>query len=135
MLVSFGGCAKSRTRAITIGVVPMGTTHDFWKAIHAGAQAAAQELGVKIIWKGPLKEDDRNEQVQIVETLCTAGIAALALTPIDDRALMPAVAEARKSGIPTVIFNSPLQGNDFISYIATDNWRGGVLAADSSAVC
>jgi ribose transport system substrate-binding protein len=142
LAASFGGlllslsCQKARKPAEAepeksrLAVIPMGTTHEFWKAVHAGAKKAAAEFGVEIIWKGPLKEDDRNEQVQIVETMIDAGVDALILTPLDDRALMAPVAEAKARGIPTVIFNTALQGNDFISYIATDNWQGGVLAAE-----
>jgi ribose transport system substrate-binding protein len=114
---------------LRIAVVPMGTTHEFWKAIHAGALRAARELGVEVIWKGPLKEDDRNEQMQIVETLAGAGIDALVLSPIDDRALLRPVADARRAGIPTVVFNSALGGDEHVAYVATDNERGGVLAA------
>jgi len=114
---------------LRIAVVPMGTTHEFWKAIHAGAVTAARELGVEVIWKGPLKEDDRNEQMQIVETLAGAGIDALVLSPIDDRALLRPVADARRAGIPTVVFNSALGGDEHVAYVATDNERGGVLAA------
>jgi ribose transport system substrate-binding protein len=97
--------------------------------VHAGALAGARELGVKILWKGPLKEDDRNEQIQIVETLAGSGIDALVLSPLDDRALMRPVAEARREGIPTVIFNSALQGQEHAAFIATDNFLGGTLAA------
>jgi ribose transport system substrate-binding protein len=116
-------------RRLRIAVIPIGTTHEFWKAVHAGALTAAKELDVDIIWKGPLKEDDRNEQIQIVETLAGAGIDAIVLSPLDDRALMRPVAEARRAGIPTVIFNSALQGDDFKAFIATDNFLGGTLAA------
>jgi ribose transport system substrate-binding protein len=116
-------------RPLRIAVVPMGTTHEFWKSIHAGALTAALELGAEIVWKGPLKEDDRNEQVQIVETLAGAGVDALVLSPIDDRALLRPVADARRSGIPTVVFNSALSGREHVAYVATDNERGGVLAA------
>jgi ribose transport system substrate-binding protein len=108
----------------------MGTTHEFWKAIHAGALTAARELGVEIIWKGPLKEDDRNEQVQIVETLTNVGVDALVLTPMDDRALIAPVIEAKRLGVPTIIFNSALQGDHHVAYISTDNFKGGVLAAE-----
>jgi ribose transport system substrate-binding protein len=115
---------------LTLAVIPMGTTHEFWKAIHAGALTAARELSVEIIWKGPLKEDDRNEQIQVVETLTNAGVDALVLTPMDDRALVRPVVEAKKLGVPTVIFNSALQGDYHVAFIATDNYRGGVLAAE-----
>jgi ribose transport system substrate-binding protein len=122
-----GGAA---TKKITLAVIPMGTTHEFWKAIHAGALTAARELGVEIIWKGPLKEDDRNEQIQIVETLTNGGVDAIVLTPMDDKALVRPVAEAKRAGIPTVIFNSALQGGDFVAYVSTDNYKGGVAAAE-----
>jgi ribose transport system substrate-binding protein len=117
-------------KRLRLAVIPMGTTHEFWKAIHAGAKTAADELGVEIIWKGPLKEDDRNDQIQIVETMINAGVDALVLTPLDDRALMPPVAEAKSRGIPTVIFNTALSGEDHIAYVSTDNRKGGVLAAE-----
>ena len=125
-----GGSASRNKRHLTLAVIPMGTTHEFWKAIHAGAMTAAAELGVEIIWKGPLKEDDRNEQIQVVETLTNAGVDALVLTPMDDRALVRPVVEAKKLGVPTVIFNSALQGDHHVAFIATDNYQGGVLAAD-----
>ena len=122
--------AKATLQELRLAVIPMGTTHEFWKAIHAGAKKAAEELGVEIIWKGPLKEDDRNEQIQIVETMIDRGVDALILTPLDDRALIAPVAEAKARGIPTVIFNTALKGDDFVAYISTDNWKGGVLAAE-----
>jgi ribose transport system substrate-binding protein len=122
--------SKGKTRPLSLAVIPMGTTHEFWKAIHAGALTAARELGVEIIWKGPLKEDDRNEQIQIVETLTNAGVDALVLTPMDDKALVRPVQEAAKLGIPTVIYNSALSGGGYVAYISTDNYRGGVVAAE-----
>jgi ribose transport system substrate-binding protein len=120
------GAARSRLR---IAVIPMGTTHEFWKSVHAGALTAARELGVEILWKGPLKEDDRNDQVQIVETLSGAGVDAIVLSPLDDRALLRPVADARRAGIPTVVFNSALQGDEHVAFISTDNYQGGVMAA------
>jgi ribose transport system substrate-binding protein len=135
LLAGFSSCrreappAARNAKKLTLAVIPMGTTHEFWKAIHAGALAAARELGVEIIWKGPLKEDDRNEQIQIVETLTNAGIDAIVLTPMDDKALVRPVAEAKRAGIPTVIFNSALQGSDFVAYISTDNYKGGAVGA------
>jgi ribose transport system substrate-binding protein len=114
---------------LKIAVIPMGTTHEFWKSVHAGALTAARELGVDVLWKGPLKEDDRNEQVQVVETLAGAGVDALVLSPLDDRALVRPVTDALRAGIPTIVFNSALQGEEHVAFISTDNFQGGVLAA------
>ena len=108
----------------------MGTTHEFWKAIHAGVLSAARETGVDIMWKGPLKEDDREEQIQIVETFIAAGVDAIVLSPLDNRALLRPVREAKNSGIPTIVFNSALDGDFHESFVSTDNYRGGALAAE-----
>ena len=138
VILALIGCATCRAPGdgrrpargpLRIAVIPMGTTHEFWKSVHAGALTAARELGVEIIWKGPLKEDDRNEQIQVVETLSGAGIDALVLSPLDDRALLRPVADARRAGIPTIVFNSALQGEEHVAFISTDNYQGGVIAA------
>jgi ribose transport system substrate-binding protein len=138
LILALIGCAACRAPGesrgaergpLKIAVIPMGTTHEFWKSVHAGALTAALELGVDILWKGPLKEDDRNEQVQVVETLSGAGVDALVLSPLDDRALVRPVTDALRAGIPTIVFNSALQGEDHVAFISTDNFQGGVLAA------
>ncbi len=122
--------AAESARKPRIAVIPMGTTHEFWKAVQAGALTAGRDAGVEIVWKGPLKEDDRSEQIEIVETLTAAGIDALVLSPIDDRALLRPVREAAAAGIPTVVFNSALTGDVHRAFVATDNFKGGVLAAE-----
>ena len=115
--------------ALEIAVVPKGTTHEFWKSIHAGAQQAASETGVEILWKGPQKEDDRAQQITVVEDFISRGVDGIVLAPLDDRALMRPVRDAVAEKIPVVIIDSALQGEDFISFVATDNYKGGVLAA------
>lgn len=116
-------------QAVRIAVIPKGTTHEFWKSIHAGALRAARELGVEVIWKGPQKEDDRAQQITVVEDFISRGVDGIVLAPLDDRALMRPVRDAVREGIPVVIIDSALQGEDFVSYVATDNYQGGVLAA------
>lgn len=114
----------------TIAVIPKGTTHVFWKSVEAGAKAAGQELGANIVWKGPLKENDRAQQIQIVEQFISEGVAGIVLAPLDDTALVRPVAAAMAKNIPVVIFDSALKGEagkDFVSLVATDNRKGGEL--------
>jgi ribose transport system substrate-binding protein len=120
---------------LTIAVIPKGTTHEFWKSIHAGARKAAGELSrdgrtVEIIWKGPLREDDREQQVQVVESFSSQGVSGIVLAPLDANALVRPVQEAKRLGIPTVIFDSGLASDEIVSYVATDNYKGGELAAE-----
>src|SRR5438270_13077071 len=94
------GQRNSAVGATTIAVIPKGTSHVFWQSIHAGAAKAAQELGVSIIWRGPLREDDRASQVSEVEGFITRGVSGIVLAPLDDSALAPPVADAKRAGIP-----------------------------------
>ena len=124
-----GGTAPAAPQRFQIAVIPKGMTHEFWKAIHAGAVKAAQELDCEIIWKGSQKEDDRAQQITVVEDFISRRVDGIVLAPLDDRALVRPVQDAAREGIPVVIVDSGLQGRDYVSYIATDNYQGGVLGA------
>jgi ribose transport system substrate-binding protein len=115
---------------LTIAVIPKGTTHAFWQSIHAGALQAAAELDVDVVWRGPLREDDRDSQISEVENAVARGVSGMVLAPLDDTALVAPVANAIRGGVPVVIFDSGLKGGDFISFVATDNDRGGRLAGE-----
>ena len=117
----------------TIVVIPKGTTHEFWKSIHAGARRAATDLDVDIIWKGPLKEDDREAQIGVVENFISRGVSGIVLAPLDDAALRVPVLNATRSGIPVIIIDSGLQSDDYISFVATDNHQGGRMAGQEMA--
>jgi ribose transport system substrate-binding protein len=117
-------------RTLKIAVIPKGETHEFWKSVHAGAQQAADEAGnVKILWKGPHNERDREGQINIVQDFINQNVDGICLAPIDARALVSPVRDAHETGISTVIFDSGLDDAAPVSYVATDNFKGGVLAA------
>lgn len=116
-----------------IAVIPKGTTHEFWKSINAGAIKAERELEaqgvkVKVLWKGPLKEDDREQQIQVVENFIGRRVNAIVLAPLDNRALVRPVETATRAKIPVVIIDSGLESKAPASYVATDNREGGRIA-------
>ena len=116
-----------------IAVIPMGTTQVYWKSVQAGAEDAAMELGVDMKWKGPLKESDRAGQIAIVEQFVSDGVDGIVLAPLDSTALKRPVEAAMAKGIPVVIIDTPLKGEagkDFVSTVATNNHRGGEMAAE-----
>jgi ribose transport system substrate-binding protein len=135
-------CAKTEqapsTKSFTVAVIPQGSTHEFWKSIHAGAMKAAgdetaQGVKVNVIWKGPMREDDREQQVQVVEGFLTQQVNGIVLAPFDKNALVRPVEEAKRAGIPTVVIDSALESNDPISFVASNNYHGGELAAEEMA--
>ncbi len=124
-----GGANESGKR-LTIAVIPKGTTHVFWKAVHAGADKAGQEAGAEILWQGPQKENDAAKQVEIVENAITSKVDGIVLAPLDKAALVPAINKAKAANIPLTIFDSAADTNAYVSFVATDNVKGGEMAAE-----
>lgn len=125
----------SAAEKYTIAVIPKGTTHEFWKSINAGAIKAereleAQGLNVDVIWKGPLREDDRDQQIQVVENFISRRVSGIVLAPLDSKALIRPVNTAMRAKVPVVVIDSGLKSDTYVSYIATDNFKGGQLGAE-----
>jgi len=112
-----------------IAVIPKGTTHIFWQSVRRGAQKAGAEAGVKIFWNGPKRESDREEQIQIVEDFIVRKVSGIVLAPLDSKALVPTVEKIFEAGIPCAIIDSGIDTDKYISFAATDNYLGGVIAA------
>ena len=127
--------AGTTAKRLRIAVIPKGTTHIFWKSVHAGAEKAGKELGnVDVLWKGPQLEDDRDGQIAVVQDFVTNKVDGICVAPLDKQALIGPVHEAVDAGVPVVIFDSALQDESkIVSYVATDNWKGGQLAARQMA--
>jgi ribose transport system substrate-binding protein len=135
-LVAACGRGSGGAHRLSIAVIPKGTTHVFWKSVERGAREAAEELGVDIQWKGPLVENDRAQQIQLVEQFVSQKIDGIALAPLDHTALAKPVAQARAAGIPVVVFDSALDGRAptaFASTVSTDNEKGGRMAGEKLA--
>lgn len=125
-------CKKSGNNGtLKIAVIPKGTTHEFWKAVHAGAEKAGKEANVEIIWKGPLKEDDLKAQIDVVQSFTAQGVNGIVLAPLSDKALVGSVKAAVGQNIPVVIFDSDLVGTDHASFVATDNRAAGRQAGEA----
>lgn len=122
-------------KTLRIAVVPKGTSHEFWKSVHFGALQAAEELGnVEIIWRGPVVESDTGSQIEVVKNLTTMQVDGIVLAPNQKGGLVETVEEAIGEGIPVVIFDSGLEkGPKIVSYVATDNFKGGQMAAEQMA--
>lgn len=116
--------------AMKIAVIPKGTTHEFWKSVKAGAEDAGKELGVEISWKGPLKEDDRESEIKVVENFVTEGVQGIVVAPLDDTALVAPIESAIQSKIPVAIIDSALKSDKYVSFVATDNFKAGVMAGE-----
>ena len=139
LMASLAGCGQDQAREaasssegdqkLQIAVIPKATTFTFWKAVHAGAVAAAEEAGAEIIWQGPSNEGDRRGQIDVVQNFVSRQVDAIVLAPLDASALARPVEQAVGRGIPVVVIDSALDSDSQSSFVATDNTEGGRMAA------
>jgi ribose transport system substrate-binding protein len=127
--------STSSSRTLRVALVPKGTAHDYWKSVHAGGIKAEKELStasekIEVVFRGPEREDDRDQQISLVQNLVSAKYDAIVLAPLDNAALVTPVKAAKEAGIPVVVIDSGLNGEggrDFVSFVATDNRKGGAM--------
>ncbi|MGI9445527.1 MAG: substrate-binding domain-containing protein, partial [Rubripirellula sp.] len=87
-----------------------------------------------IIWRGPVVESDTGSQIEVVKNMITMQVDGIVLAPNQKGGLVDAVDESIGEGIPVVIFDSGLdEGPEIVSYVATDNYKGGQMAAKQMA--
>ncbi len=124
---ALAGCRRSEKKVI--GVVPKGVSHIFWQTIHAGAVKAAREFGFEVEWNAPALEIDASRQIEIVESMVNRRLAGIVLAPVDRKALVGVVERAAREGVPVVIFDSAIDTDQRVSFVATNNLEGGRMGA------
>ena len=129
LLVSgaLAGCRRSRQKLI--GVVPKATSHLFFVSVHAGVDQAARDLRVEVLWNGPNDETDYTRQIQIVDAMVARRVDALAISATDERALVAPLERAAQADIPITVFDSAVNFENYVTFVATDNRGAGVRAA------
>ena len=112
-----------------IAVVPKATSHLFFVSVHAGVLAAERDFGVEVLWNGPQDETDYSRQIEIVDSMITRHVDALAISATDRTALVAPVKRAMQAGIPVTVFDSGLDVKGYVTFVATDNYGAGQTAA------
>lgn len=126
-LLAVCGCGTKRRQVV--GVVPKGANHIFWQTVRAGALKAAQEFSFDIEWNAPTLEVDASRQIEILESMINRRLAGIVVAPVDRKALIAVIERAGREGIPVSVFDSEVDTDQRISYVATDNVEGGRMAA------
>ena len=129
LVAAWSGCGRGDSGMPTVGVVPKGANHIFWRTIRAGALKAGSEYGLEILWNAPQLEIDASRQIAIVESLIARQVKGIVLAPVDEEALVGAVERAAGLGIPVSIFDSGIRTDKILSYVATDNYEAGRMGA------
>lgn len=112
-----------------IAVIPKLTNTVYWQSVLAGAKAAGKDFGYEILWDGPDRETNSARQIAIVDDAITRHVEGVLIAPVDRTALVPSVDKLDQLNTPCVIIDSGLDTVRFLSFACTDNYQGGVLAA------
>lgn len=125
---------QTQSTEFSIALVPKGTNKERWKAIHAGALKASEELSaegviVRILWKGSTAAQ-RDEQIQIVDTFTGQRLSGILVASLDESQFAGNIRFDQESDLPMVYIESGLDADRPISYVATDNFQGGAIAAE-----
>lgn len=125
------GCGGSRKK--TIAVIPKGTSHIFWLSVQAGAMAAGKEFSVEVLWNGPTQETQYSRQIQIVDSMIARHVDGIALAAAERKALIGPVDRAVQAGIPVTVFDSGLDSENYMTFLATNNYEAGQMGARALA--
>lgn len=121
------GCRQAKRKVV--GVVPKGANHTFWQTVHAGAIKAALEFDLDVEWNAPALEIDAGRQIAILESMINRRLDGIAVAPVDKQSLVGVIDKAHDAGVPLAVFDSDVDTNKRLTYVATDNREGGRLAA------
>jgi ribose transport system substrate-binding protein len=131
IVLILAGCHATRKKVI--GVVPKGTSHLFWVSVQAGAMAAGHDLGVEVLWNGPATEIEFSRQIEIVDSMIARHVDGLALAAQDHTALDASLDRAARQGIPVTVFDSGVDSTNYMTFVATNNYEAGRMAARTLA--
>jgi ribose transport system substrate-binding protein len=121
--------ACNRQQQRRIAVIPKGTAHVFWQSVHAGAEAAGREFHEEILWDGPPNETDYSRQLEILDSMLNRHVDGIVVAASDRTTLNSALDRAMREKVPVVVFDSGVDSTNYVSFVATDNFEAGKLAA------
>jgi ribose transport system substrate-binding protein len=130
-LLALAGCQSSKKK--TIAVIPKATSHLFWLTVQAGAFAAGEQLNVDVLWNGPAQETDYSRQIQILDSMITKHVDGIAVAATERKALLQSLDRAATAGIPITVFDSGVDSENYMTFVATNNYEAGEMAARTLA--
>jgi len=128
-----GGSAAADGEKPYVALISKGFQHQFWQAVKAGAEQAAEEFDVEITFEGPDTEADVDQQIQMLQTALDKSPAAIGFAALDSQAAGPLLQQAKDQSIPVIAFDSGVDSDIPVTTAATDNLAAAAEAAEHMA--
>jgi rhamnose transport system substrate-binding protein len=122
-------------RKITIGMMPKTKGDPYFVSCKLGAEKAAKELGVDLIWDGPT-EMDPAKQNEVVEGWITKGVSAIAVSVSNEASISTVLRKAKAHGIPVLTWDADAapDARDFFVNQATPQGIGVALMDEAARI-
>jgi simple sugar transport system substrate-binding protein len=89
---------------LTFAMVTHSDEGSFWSVVKKGAQQAAKDEGVKLIWSP--SNNDPQKQAQLIDAAISQKVDGLAVSVPNYDAIKASLAKAKAAGIPIITLNS-----------------------------
>ncbi|GAA0807737.1 rhamnose ABC transporter substrate-binding protein [Faecalicatena orotica] len=123
--------AKDSDGDMTIAMLPKFKGENYFDACKTGAQEAADELGITLLYDGPSQDQATNQkQVDILEGWIAQGVNVIVVSPNDPTAIAPTLKKAQDAGIKVVTFDADAQEDSrdiFVNQITAESAAKGLL--------
>nr|CRH05700.1 putative Sugar binding protein of ABC transporter [Candidatus Magnetococcus massalia] len=131
-----GATAGASSEAGYVFISHAGVSDPFWKIPFRGARDAAKELGVPLTILAPEQVNDYSRQVELLQQAIKQQPLGIATTLSDPHGFSTALMEAKRAGIPVIVFNARPQNDDrivnpYLAYIGMDDYKAGQAMARS----
>lgn len=123
----FIGCSNRKSDK-KVGIVLSTLNNPFFVSMKEGAEKEAEKLGFELIVLD--SQNDPAKERSNVEDLIQLGVVALLINPTDSDAVVKSVEVANEANIPVITLDRQSNGGEVTSHIASDNIKGGAMAAE-----
>lgn len=116
---------------LLFAVIAMTFRNDYWQKVNYGCNLASLELDVDYYFDGMQEHTSEAyiDQIALVQRAIDMDVDGIMLSAIDKEKLTPIVGKAKEAGIPLITFDSGVNSDDALSFIATNNINAGIMAA------
>lgn len=127
--------AATTTRKITVAMMPKAKGDPYFISCREGAEEAAKELGVELLWDGPTDLDPA-KQNEVIEAWITSGVDVIAVSVENEVAISSVLQKARSKGIKVVTWDADAKkdARDFFINQATPQGIGYTLTDEAARI-
>ncbi len=131
-----GALRAAEPAKLMVALMPKAKGNAYFISCKAGAERAAKELGVELLFDGPA-DTNAAKQNEIVENWITLGVDAIAVAAENKEGISTALRKAQKQGIKVITYDADARpdARSFFVNQATPQGIGETLMDEAAALC